>query len=132
MEIFSSIHGHYGLEPCKEHYACFVDLLCRSGRMEEAYDVVKKMQREVSESIIGAFFNGCKLHNRRDLAQQMADVLRMHMKRPGGFVTLSNICAAGEEWEEAEHVRKMMKAKGVYKKPGLSFFKKDQQVYSTM
>ena len=53
------------------------------------------MPIEVTDSIVGAFFNGCKIHGRRDLAKLMAeDILRMELKRPGAFVTLSNIYTA--------------------------------------
>ncbi|KAK2987206.1 hypothetical protein RJ640_029091 [Escallonia rubra] len=94
-----------------------MDLLSRSGRMEEAYNLVKEMPMKVTNSIDGAFFNGCKLHKIRDLANKMAeDILKMELKRPGGFVTLSNIYASDGEWEEVENVRKVMKEKGVHKK----------------
>ena len=99
----------YGVEISQEHYSCVLDLLCRSGRMVEAYELFKEMPIEVTDSIVGAFFNGCKIHGRRDLAKLMAeDILRMELKRPGGFVTLSNIYAADGEWEEVENIRKVM------------------------
>ena len=83
------------------------------------------MPIEVTDSIVGAFFNGCKIHGRRDLAKLMAeDILRMELKRPGGFVTLSNIYAADGEWEEVENIRKVMKEQGVHKKPGFSWVEK--------
>ncbi|KAK2968091.1 hypothetical protein RJ640_028924 [Escallonia rubra] len=127
LSIFRSMRETYRVDASKEHYACVVDLLSRSGRMEEAYNLVKEMPIEVTDSIAGAFFNGCKLHKRRDLAKQMAeDILRMELKRPGGFVTLSNIYASDGEWEEVENVRKVMKEKGVHKKAGFSLIKEDE------
>ncbi|WOH08779.1 hypothetical protein DCAR_0728227 [Daucus carota subsp. sativus] len=123
LEIFRSIRKCYDIEASQEHYSCVVDLLCRFGRMDETYDFVKEMPLAVTESIIGAFFNGCKLHNRRDLAKKIVNVLsEMETRRPGGFVTLSNICGAEEEWEEVEYVRKLMKEKGIHKRPGISLF----------
>lgn len=125
LEIFRSMRKCYDLEASPEHYSCVVDLLCRFGRMDEAYNFVKEMPLAVTDSIIGAFFNGCKLHNRRDLAKRIAEVLsEMETRRPGGFVTLSNICGAEEEWEEVEYVRKLMKEKGIHKRPGISLFER--------
>lgn len=125
LMIFRYMKERYGVEATNEHYACLVDLLCRSGRMEEAYTFLKEMPFEFTDSIIGAFFNGCKLHERRDMAKKMAeDFLRMGLKRPGGFVILSNIYAAKGEWKEVENVRNVMKDMGVYKKPGSSWFEK--------
>lgn len=125
LEIFRSMKETYGVEASKEHYACLVDLLCRSGKMGEAYEVVKGMPVEITESIAGAFFNGCKVHGRRDLAKVMAeDILRMELKRPGGFVTLSNIYAVYGDWEEVQTIRKVMKEKKVHKRPGFSWLEK--------
>ena len=125
LTIFRSMKEKYGVEISQEHYSCVLDLLCRSGRMVEAYELFKEMPIEVTDSIVGAFFNGCKIHGRRDLAKRMAeDILRMELKRPGGFVTLSNIYAADGEWEEVENIRKVMKEQGVHKKPGFSWVEK--------
>lgn len=125
LTIFRSMKEKYGVEISQEHYSCVLDLLCRSGRMVEAYELFKEMPIEVTDSIVGAFFNGCKIHGRRDLAKLMAeDILRMELKRPGGFVTLSNIYAADGEWEEVENIRKVMKEQGVHKKPGFSWVEK--------
>ncbi|KAL2942000.1 hypothetical protein RDABS01_030350 [Bienertia sinuspersici] len=120
-EIFRSMTEKYQVKANKEHYACVVDLLCRAGEVEEAYELIEKMPMEATESIIGAFYNGCRIHGRRDLAEKMAiNLSKVGLKKPGALVTLSNIHAAGEEWQEVQNVRKLMKGKGVYKKPGLS------------
>ncbi|KAM0998809.1 hypothetical protein FF1_005589 [Malus domestica] len=125
LKIFKSMKVCHGVEPGTEHYACVVDLLCRSGKMVAAYELVKGMPIEVTESIIGAFFNGCKVHGRRDLAKMMAEaILKMELKRPGGFVTLSNIHAANGEWEEVENVRMVMKQRKILKQPGFSWLGK--------
>ncbi|KAI5675229.1 hypothetical protein M9H77_06179 [Catharanthus roseus] len=118
MEIFRFMTQCYGIEPNKEHYASVVDLLCRSGRMEEAYRMVQEMPFEVTESMVGAFFNGCKVHERRDLAEEMAK--SMELKKPAGFVTLSNIYAAEGDWRHVDTVRKVMRNEGVLKLPGSS------------
>lgn len=116
-QIFQSMkQNHSDIKLRREHYACVVDLLCRSGRMIEAYKLVKEMSLNVTESILGAFFNGCVIHGRRDLAELMAkDVKRLEMKKPGGLVTLSNIYAAGGEWEGVENIRKVMRDKWIKK-----------------
>ncbi|KAE8700273.1 DEAD-box ATP-dependent RNA helicase 39-like [Hibiscus syriacus] len=121
LRIFRSMKQRYGIEGAKEHYACVVDMLCRAGRIVEAYELVKEMPFGVTDSIIGAFFNGCKVHGRKDLAKLMGEqILKMELKRPGGFVTLSNIYAADGEWEAVENVRNTMKKKKIHKKPGFS------------
>lgn len=125
LEIFRLMKGCYEIEISSEHYACVVDIFCRSGMMVEAYQFLKATPIEITESILGAFLNGCKVHGRRDLAKMMTeDITRMELKRPGGFVTLSNIYAADGEWEKVGNVRKVMKEKKVQKKPGFSWLEK--------
>lgn len=127
LTIFKSMKENtYGVEISREHYSCVLDLLCRSGKMVEAYELFKGMSIGITDSIIGAFFNGCQVHGRRDLAKLMAyDILRMELKqRPGGFVTLSNIYAADGKWKEVENIRKLMKEQRVHKKPGFSWVEK--------
>lgn len=118
LDIFKLMTEFYGIEASNEHYSSVVDLLCRSGRMEEAYNTVKEMPIEATESIVGAFLNGCMMHERKDLAEKMVeDVI---LKKPGGFVTLSNIYATEGDWRQVENMRMLMKDKGVLKMPGSS------------
>ncbi|XP_010257435.2 PREDICTED: pentatricopeptide repeat-containing protein At5g59600-like [Nelumbo nucifera] len=123
LEIFKSIKEISGTEVSKEHYACTVDLLCRSGKLEEAYELIKDMPVDVNDSIVGAFLNGCRMHGRNDLAKKMVQEI-LEMEKPGGFVTLSNIFAADGEWTGVENVRKVMKEKNIFKKPGCSWVEK--------
>ncbi|KAL9169049.1 hypothetical protein ABFS82_04G053700 [Erythranthe guttata] len=119
LEIFTSMGSLYGVEANNEHCSCLVDLLCRHGRMDEACEIVKRVEF-ATDSIVGAFLNGCKIHERRDLALEMREWLRIEMKKGGDFVTLSNIYARDGEWEGVEEVREVMKGKRVYKEPGFS------------
>lgn len=129
LEIFTSMKECYGIEVSMQHYACVVDLFCRSGKIVEAYEFLKAMPIQVTESIAGAFLNGCIIHGRRDLAKMMAeDIMRMQLKGPGGFVTLSNIYATDREWEEVGNVRKVMKERNVHKWPGFSWLEKPGEI----
>ncbi|KAL3647625.1 hypothetical protein CASFOL_008593 [Castilleja foliolosa] len=119
LEIFRSM-DKYGVEANIEHYSCLIDLLCRYGRMDEAYGIVNRVGLEITNSIVGAFLNGCKIHGRRDLAEKIDDRMKVEMNKPGAFVTLSNIYASEGEWGGVEDVRKVMKDKKVLKKPGFS------------
>ncbi|GAU35466.1 hypothetical protein TSUD_384210 [Trifolium subterraneum] len=129
LEIFTSMKECYGVEVSTEHYACVVDLFCRAGKIEEAYEFLKAMPIQVTESIAGAFLNGCKIHGRRDLAKLMAEeIMRMQLKGSGGFVTLSNIYAAEGDWEKVGNVRKVMKERNVNKWPGFSWLEKPCEI----
>ncbi|RYQ81999.1 hypothetical protein Ahy_B10g100580 [Arachis hypogaea] len=125
LEIFRLMKEHYGIEATLQHYACVVDLFCRSGKTVEAYEFLKTMPMQMTESIAGAFLNGCNIHGRSDLAKLMVDeLMKIQLKGPVGFVTLSNIYAADGEWDHVGNLRKVMKEKNVHKSPGFSWLEK--------
>ncbi|KZV56676.1 pentatricopeptide repeat-containing protein-like [Dorcoceras hygrometricum] len=120
VEFFTSMVS-YNVTANHEHFACVVDLLCRFGRMEEAFYIVKQMPvLEGTNSVIGAFLNGCKIHGRSDLAEIISKHLGLEMRKPADFVTLSNIYASEGKWEGVQDVREVMKDNRVHKKPGFS------------
>ncbi|KAK6925693.1 Pentatricopeptide repeat [Dillenia turbinata] len=133
IKIFKMMKKDYTVKLCKEHYNCVIDLLSRSGMMDEAYHLLKENKLELNDSIVGAFLNGCKLHGRGDLAKSMADdFLRLKMSEPASFVTLSNIYANGGEWDVVESTRNVMKKKGVHKMPGSSWVEKGDGYVDTI
>ncbi|GKC69166.1 pentatricopeptide repeat-containing protein [Tanacetum coccineum] len=82
-------------------WSCVIDMLCRSWKIEEAYDLVYELGTEAKDFIVGSFLNGCVAYNRPDLAKKITeDVMKMKTNRPGGFVTLSNVYAGEGEWEK--------------------------------
>ncbi|PWA54308.1 tetratricopeptide-like helical domain-containing protein [Artemisia annua] len=90
----------------EEHYGCVIDMLCRSGKIEEAYDLVHELDTEVTDSMDGSFLNGCVSYNRPDLAKrEVAASMKMKTNKPGGFVTLSNVYAGEGEWAKVEMLR---------------------------
>lgn len=122
LEIFWSMKERYMVDGKKEHYACVVDMLSRSGRLVDAYELVKEMPIEVTKSIAGAFFNGCMIHGRRDLAEKMIDdVTRGDLKKPGSFAMLSAIYAtSGERKEVRNTMKKIVKERKAQKEPACS------------
>ncbi|CAA7407596.1 unnamed protein product [Spirodela intermedia] len=53
----------YGVPPAAEHYACVVELLCRSGRVEDAELLISSMPFAPGAAVWRVFLRGC-----RDLA----------------------------------------------------------------
>ncbi|KAF3655778.1 hypothetical protein FXO38_14514 [Capsicum annuum] len=49
LKIFWSMEESYGIRERKEYYACVIDLLCRVGRLEEAYNIIKDMPMDLKK-----------------------------------------------------------------------------------
>eukprot|EP01018_Ginkgo_biloba_P028329 Gb_03597 [translate_table: standard] len=130
LEFFNCMSRDYHIMPSVEHYACVVDLLGRAGRLDEAYDIINKMPFEPTASICGALLAACRVHCNIELGERMAEHLfELEPENAGNYVLLSNIYASSGRWDEMANVRKMMKDRGLKKRPGCSWIEIENRVY---
>ncbi|KAK9734615.1 hypothetical protein RND81_04G152000 [Saponaria officinalis] len=66
-EYFKMMTDVFKLKPSMEHYTCMVDMLGRSGRIEEAKDLIEKMKIEPDEALWRAFLGACKFHRESEI-----------------------------------------------------------------
>ncbi|KAF9598641.1 hypothetical protein IFM89_029891 [Coptis chinensis] len=59
--FFSSMTRYYEIIPQIEHYGCMVDLLSRSGLLQEAHEFIKNMPIKANGVVWGALLGGCLL-----------------------------------------------------------------------
>ncbi|KAL0310581.1 UNVERIFIED_CONTAM: Pentatricopeptide repeat-containing protein, mitochondrial [Sesamum angustifolium] len=105
-----------------EHYACMVDILCRSGKLDEAEDLVKKMPMEANLSIWLALLSGCRPQSNVEVAERAArNIFTIDPHCSAAYVLLSNIYASAGRWTDAARVRRNMKKMGTLKQPGRSW-----------
>ncbi|XP_054808351.1 pentatricopeptide repeat-containing protein At2g01510, mitochondrial isoform X2 [Prosopis cineraria] len=104
------------IKPKKEHYACMVDLLGRSGRLEEAYNFIKSMPIEPDSGVWGALLSACVIHQNVEMGQHAADRLYELAPDVASYqVLMSNIYASAGRWDFVNKVRQKMRKKGVRK-----------------
>ncbi|KAF5199996.1 Pentatricopeptide repeat-containing protein [Thalictrum thalictroides] len=120
IEIFKSMKNS-GIIPRIGHYACMVDILSRSGRLEEALELVKTMPEEASVDVWGALLSASKIHSNFEVGLYCGTQLTdLSCENPGHYVMLSNILADSERWEEVEGMRRKMNDRGLKKGAGWS------------
>ncbi|CAA7391090.1 unnamed protein product [Spirodela intermedia] len=116
--------------PQIEHYACMVDVLGRSGRVEEALSFVEAMPMEPSASVLGALLSGCQTHGWVELGEAVGKkLIELEPEHDGRYVGLSNVYAVGRRWDEARSMRRAMEKRGVRKAPGFSSVEVDGTVH---
>ncbi|CAA6658915.1 unnamed protein product [Spirodela intermedia] len=105
--------------PTLEHYASMVDLLGRSGQVEEAYQLVKEMPVEPDAGVWGALLAACAVDRRVEIGQVAADRLLSLAPEGASYqVLLSNMYAAAGRWGDVEKVRNRMRKAKVRKTAG--------------
>ncbi|KAL7185331.1 hypothetical protein ACSBR2_027297 [Camellia fascicularis] len=130
LQFFNLMIEKYGLEPRLEHYTCVVDLLGRSGCLEEAEGFIRTMPVKKDAIIWKTLLSACKIHKNTDIAKRVAEeVLRLDPQDSAPYVLLSNIQASAKRWQDVSEVRKVMRDRRVKKEPGISWFEVKNQVH---
>ncbi|KAL8161625.1 hypothetical protein V2J09_013114 [Rumex salicifolius] len=123
MEYFDIMGKEYGLKPKLEHYTCMVDLLGRSGCLQQAEDMIRTMPVKTDAIIWKTLLSACKIHKDIDMARRIAkEVLQVNPQESATYVLLANIHASDKNWEHVSDIRKTMRDRMVRKEPGISWF----------
>ncbi|GAV63119.1 PPR domain-containing protein/PPR_2 domain-containing protein/DYW_deaminase domain-containing protein [Cephalotus follicularis] len=122
--------GDKNIQPRKEHYACMVDLLGRSGHLDEAFNFIKSMPMEPDSGVWGALLGACVIHQNLELAQHVADNLFEVAPAIASYhVLLSNVYATAGRWDCVDKVRLRMRKKGIKKITAYSSVESDGEIH---
>ncbi|PSS30837.1 Pentatricopeptide repeat-containing protein [Actinidia chinensis var. chinensis] len=125
LECFALFQEKFGVKPGPEHYACFIDILGRAGRIEEAWclfnDMVKDGIKPTAE-VWAALLNGCRLYGdvwRGEFAAK--HLFGLEPNKTANYVALSNFYATVGMWDSVDNLRTVMKDRGIVKEVGSSW-----------
>lgn len=131
-KYFNMMKENFGLEPESEHYSCMIDLFGRAGKLKEAEKMIEEMPFKAGSICWASLLGACRKHGNIELAEKAAnEFLQLEPSNASPYVVLSNIYASAGKWEDVAMVRKLMRDRGVKKKPGCSWieFKKMVHVF---
>ncbi|XP_077216085.1 PPR superfamily protein [Tasmannia lanceolata] len=130
-KLFNYMIQEYGIAPNKEHYACLVDLLGRSGKLEEACAVIRSLPVRPSPSMWSSLVSACKVHGRLEVAEMLAQhLIDSEPENAANYTLLSMIHAETSNWAAIEEVRRVMRERGLKKMFGFSRIEIENRVYS--
>ncbi|OIW10785.1 hypothetical protein TanjilG_27731 [Lupinus angustifolius] len=111
----------YGVQPETEHQVYMVDMLGRSGRLDEAYEFTKGLQSNASSGVWGTLLSACNYHGDLKLGKQIAEHLfQVEPQNVGYYISLSNMYVAAGSWKDATDLRQFIQDKGLRKAAGYS------------
>lgn len=127
---FSLLMSDRTVEPNVLHYSCMVDVLGRSGKTDEAWELLNKMPFEPTASMWGSLLGSCRNYNNIRLARIAAEQLfQLEPENGGNHVLLSNVYAARGNWENVLMARKYLKDSGAKKEMGKSWIEAKGKVH---
>ncbi|XP_010261320.1 PREDICTED: pentatricopeptide repeat-containing protein At1g08070, chloroplastic-like [Nelumbo nucifera] len=128
IHYFEAMRNKYHISPKIEHYGCMIDLLGRAGRLEEAYDLILRMEMQPNAIIWRALLSACRLHLSIKFAEvAIENLFKLQCDHCGDYVLLSNIYASQGRWDNVERIRRKMEEGGIRKLPGLSFIETNSE-----
>ncbi|XP_031099972.1 pentatricopeptide repeat-containing protein At5g56310 isoform X2 [Ipomoea triloba] len=127
---FYTMEERYGIQPNIKHYGCIIDLLGRSGRLQEAEDLSKRMPFEANAAIWGSLLAASRNQANAGLGERaLRHLLKVEPHNSGNYSLLSSIYASLGRWDEARASRIVMRDIGVRKKPGQSSIEVENRAY---
>ncbi|TVU50931.1 hypothetical protein EJB05_02329, partial [Eragrostis curvula] len=119
---FSLLMSDKTVEPNVLHYSCMVDVLGRSGNIDEAWELIQQMPFEPTTSMWGSLLGSCRNYRHTGLARLAAEQLfKLEPENGGNHVLLSDVYAGSESWENAVLARKYLKDSGAKTDMGTSW-----------
>ncbi|KAJ0976695.1 hypothetical protein J5N97_012169 [Dioscorea zingiberensis] len=112
------------------HYSCMVDVLGRSGRIQEARELIEKMPFKATASMWGSLLGACRIHGDLELAKVAAEHLfELEPENAANHILLSNLYAANRRWGDVAIARKLLKDSGAKKEIGKSWIEVKNRVH---
>ncbi|KAL6208961.1 hypothetical protein ACLB2K_019904 [Fragaria x ananassa] len=131
LHWFDVMVTKYKISPGEKHYACMVDLLARSGLVEDASELIASMNTKPGLAVWVALLAGCYNHRKLSMGEIAAKkVLEFNLDDMGVYALVSNFYAMATRWEGVASLKKMMKQTGVKKVPGYSVVEVDGELHA--
>ncbi|KAI9124223.1 hypothetical protein K1719_005523 [Acacia pycnantha] len=127
IKYFESMSRDFELDPGPEHYSCMVDLLCRAGELQKAWELVNEKHYKglgnSSISMWGALLSACVDSGNVEMGKFAAQrALELDPQNAGICVMLSNLYARFGMWDEIGKLRRVLiKGRGLKKDVGCSW-----------
>ncbi|CAM8918329.1 unnamed protein product [Rhodiola kirilowii] len=132
LRYLTMMEEEHGIVPDSRHQNCIVDMLGRTGRLDEAYELAQSIQLTLDQGALlwGTLLSASRLHKRVDIAVEASKwLIASKQQVAAAYVTMSNTFAMTGNWDNVGKLRTQMKHNKVYKEPGCSWVEIKDMVY---
>ncbi|MED6220559.1 hypothetical protein PIB30_045938 [Stylosanthes scabra] len=131
-KIFSSIRNNHSIELTKDHFACMIDLLGRSKRVEEAAKLIEEV-RNPDVVLWRTLLNACWIHGEVEMAEKILRKINELAPGDGGtHVLLTNLYASAGKWNQVIEMKSTIRDLKLKKSPAMSWVDVDREVHTFM
>ncbi|KAJ4831268.1 Pentatricopeptide repeat-containing protein, mitochondrial [Turnera subulata] len=122
LRFFDKMVNEYHISPDMKHYGCVVDILGRTGRLEEAERMALSIPTEIVDVVMWrALLGACSFYGNVQMAQRVTTkIMEIESEYGGDFVLMHNIFTSAGRFEDAENFRRVMDGRNAFKAAGHS------------
>ncbi|KZV46377.1 pentatricopeptide repeat-containing protein [Dorcoceras hygrometricum] len=131
LAYYDMMRNEYKINPVMDHHACLIDMFVRLGRIEEAFDFIKKHNVIPNKFIWSILIAGCRSQGKPELSFHAAgQLLELKPRDPETCHLLLNLYISAGRWKNVSRLRKMMREEKVDKQNDWSWINIRNKVYS--
>ncbi|KAG0468127.1 hypothetical protein HPP92_017455 [Vanilla planifolia] len=121
IRLFASMVHTYHILPETKHYGCFIDMLGRAGKLEDAEEVIAGMPVVANAVVWRTLLGCCSKHGEVEIGEKaMRRIMELEEGQGGDYAILSNMLIEVGRFADAENARNLLSETNVAKIPGLS------------
>lgn len=129
LELFLLMGTHYGIPPSVGHYAVMVDLLGRSGLLDQAENLITKMPMQPNLAIWLSLLGSCRSHGNVVLARRAFECsVQLAPQHSAAYILMSNIYAHAGMWDCAHEIDELRRKAAAWKRRGQSWLQHGPEV----
>ncbi|AES98329.2 putative tetratricopeptide-like helical domain, DYW domain-containing protein [Medicago truncatula] len=131
FNYFEIMQKEYKIKPVMDHYVCLVDMLVRLGQVQEAFDLIKKMDYKASEFIWSNLIVGCLSQGNLELGCDAAEkLLSLKPKDTETYKLLLNAYVSAGRYDDVSRVENIMREEKIGELKDWSWISIKDRVYS--
>lgn len=109
----------YGIVPRLEHYCCVVDLLGRTGCINDAEALLKTIPREINHTVLSTLLGHCQTYCNVEVGNKCFDnSVFLDHRHASSYVLMSKLLKDANRWKDVEEVQALKANALAWKKPG--------------
>lgn len=121
INFFNMMVNEYQLTPESKHYSIMVDLLGRTGELDQAMGIINQIRSPVGAHVWGALLGASRIHQNVEIGEVAAkNLFQLDPSHAGYHILLSSICALDGKWDVAADIRNFVNEKQLKKVSGHS------------
>ncbi|TYG87211.1 hypothetical protein ES288_A13G195200v1 [Gossypium darwinii] len=122
LKFFKKMVNEYQILPDIKHYGCLVDMLGRTGRLEEAEKIALEIPSEISNEVVWRILLGaCSFYGDVEMGERATEnIMELERGYGGDYVLMSNILVGAGRFADAQRLRRLMDERNAIKFAGSS------------